>query len=100
MAIRLTLLKRWHLLKQPLMIWIIGIIGICGSDIAYITAVKYAPPAHVDFIDYLWPFLVILITGFFTQGTHHFSTYYCWISRVFRGIFITDRWKRFFRVAG
>lgn len=65
MSIRLTLTKRWHLLfKQPILIWIVGIIGVCGSDIAYVTAVKYAPPAHVDFIDYLWPFIVILFTSF------------------------------------
>lgn len=64
MSIRITLKKRWHLLKQPLWIWIVGILGVCGSDIAYVTAVKYAPPAHVDFIDYLWPFLVILFTSF------------------------------------
>jgi len=64
MAIRLTLTKKWHLLKQPLLVWVVGVIGVCGSDVAYLTAVKYAPPAHVDFIDYLWPFLVILFSGF------------------------------------
>lgn len=64
MSIRLTLTKSWYLVKQPLFIWILGIIGVCGSDVAYITAVKYAPPAHVDFIDYLWPFLVIVFSGF------------------------------------
>lgn len=65
MSVRLTLKKRWRVLtKQPIGIWIVGVIGVCGSDIAYITAVKYAPPAHVDFIDYLWPFLVILFSSF------------------------------------
>lgn len=64
MAVRLTVLKRWHLLKQPLIVWIVGVIGVCGSDVAYITAAKYAPPAHVDFIDYLWPFLVIIFSSF------------------------------------
>lgn len=64
MCIRLTLTRKWHLLKQPWLIWIIGVIGVCGSDVAYISAVKYAPPAHVDFIDYLWPFFVILFAGF------------------------------------
>jgi drug/metabolite transporter (DMT)-like permease len=65
MAVRLTIKKQWHILyKQPVFIWIVGVIGVCGSDVAYITAVKYAPPAHVDFIDYLWPFLVIVFSGF------------------------------------
>lgn len=65
MSIRLTLKKRWSILwKQPFLIWVVGVLGVCGSDIAYVSAVKYAPPAHVDFIDYLWPFLVIIFTGF------------------------------------
>ena len=64
MSIRLSMKKQWHLLvKQPRAVWMVGIIGVCGSDIAYITAVKYAPPAHVDFIDYLWPFLVIIFSS-------------------------------------
>lgn len=65
MSIRLTLKKQWSILwKQPYVVWLVGVVGVCGSDIAYVTAVKYAPPAHVDFIDYLWPFLVIIFTGF------------------------------------
>lgn len=71
MAIRLTLKKQWHLLKQPVLIWVVGVIGVCGSDVAYITAVKYAPPAHVDFIDFLWPFLVIVFSSFLPK--EHFS---------------------------
>jgi drug/metabolite transporter (DMT)-like permease len=64
MALRITLLKRWHLVKQPWFIWLVGVIGVCGSEVAYIMAVKYAPIAHVDFIDYLWPFLVIVLSSF------------------------------------
>jgi len=67
MALRITLLKRWCTLRQPWFIWVIGIVGVCGSDVAYVMAVKYAPPAHVDFIDYLWPFFVILFSGLFTK---------------------------------
>lgn len=64
MAVRVTVLKRWYLLKQPWFVWLAGIFGVCGSDVAYVTAVKYAPIAHVDFIDYLWPFLVIVLSSF------------------------------------
>lgn len=73
MAVRLTLTKRWHLIKQPIGIWLIGVIGVCGSDVAYITAMKYAPPAHVDFIDYLWPFLVIIFSGFLPRERFTFQ---------------------------
>lgn len=63
MAIRLTFMKRWHVLKQPWFVWLIGVLGVCGSDVAYVSAVKFAPPAHVDFIDYLWPFFVIIFSS-------------------------------------
>lgn len=62
--IRLLVTKRWSTVKQPIFVWIIGIAGVCGSDFSYMAAMQYAPPAHVDFIDYLWPFLLIIGTSF------------------------------------
>lgn len=63
-AIRLTLKRRWHLvLKQPLFIWLAGMLGICASDFAYIYGSQHAPIAHVDLIDYLWPCLAICFTS-------------------------------------
>lgn len=63
-AIRLTLRKRWSLvLKQPAFIWLGGILGICLSDFAYVYGAQYAPIAHVDLIDYLWPCLVVMFTS-------------------------------------
>ncbi len=63
-AIRLTKQKRWHsVLKQPAFIWGAGLLGICLSDFAYIYGAKYAPIAHVDLIDYLWPCLVVAFTS-------------------------------------
>ncbi len=67
MAIRFTYKKQWNMLKQPLIVWLIGVLGVCGSDFTYVMAMKYAPPAHVDFIDYLWPFMVIVFSGFLPQ---------------------------------
>lgn len=67
MLIRLTVTKQWRILKQPLLIWLIGIVGVCGSDFAYVAAMQYAPPAHVDLIEYLWPFLLIICTSFLPQ---------------------------------
>lgn len=63
-AFRLTKQKRWHLvLKQPAFIWIAGLMGICMSDFAYVYGAQYAPIAHVDLIDYLWPCLVVAFTS-------------------------------------
>jgi drug/metabolite transporter (DMT)-like permease len=54
----------WHtVLKQPAFIWLAGVAGICGSDFAYIYGTQYAPVAHVDLIDYLWPCLVVAFTS-------------------------------------
>lgn len=63
-AFRLTKHKRWHLvLRQPAFIWVAGFVGICMSDFAYIYGAQYAPIAHVDLIDYLWPCLVVAFTS-------------------------------------
>lgn len=63
-AVRLTRRKSWgSVLKQPAFIWIAGLSGICLSDFAYIYGTQYAPVAHVDLIDYLWPCLVVAFTS-------------------------------------
>ena len=62
-AVKLTVQKQWQRIKQPLLIWLVGVIGIYGNDLTYIAAFKYAPPAHVDLINYLWPIFVILGSG-------------------------------------
>ncbi|MEC7839365.1 MAG: EamA family transporter [Chlamydiota bacterium] len=52
-----------NLAKHPPFLWIIGIVGICGNEILYITSFKLAPPAGVDLITYLWPLMVILFSS-------------------------------------
>lgn len=62
-AVKLTLFRQWSTLKQPWFLWIIGILGIYGNDLFYILAFQHAPAAHADLINYLWPILVIVLTG-------------------------------------
>lgn len=63
-AVRLTVRRAWHtVLGQPALIWLVGLIGICGSDFAYIFGAQQAPIAHVDLIDYLWPCLAVAFTS-------------------------------------
>lgn len=62
-AVKLTLCRQWSTLKQPWFLWIIGILGIYGNDLLYILAFQHAPAAHADLINYLWPILVIVLTG-------------------------------------
>jgi len=67
-AAKLTAQKRWHVIKnQPYYIWLIGIIGVCGSDVTYIWAFEYAPAAHIDLLDDIWPFLVIIFSSIFAK---------------------------------
>ncbi len=63
-AFKLTIYHQWSQLKQPWFLCIIGFIGIYGNNLLYISAFRYAPAAQVDLINYLWPVLVILFTGF------------------------------------
>jgi len=51
-------------LKRPLYTWILGVIGIFGSEAFYVAAFKYAPAAHVDLINSLWPILVVICSIF------------------------------------
>lgn len=64
-ALRITLAKRWGaVLRQPVLAWIFGVAGICGSDFCYVLAAYTAPIAQVDLIDYLWPCIFVLFIGF------------------------------------
>lgn len=65
-AIRITLAKRWRvILKQPLFVWILGVVGICCGDFCYLLGAYSAPVAHIDLIDYIWPCLFVVIVSFF-----------------------------------
>ena len=73
-AVRLTIKRQWmRVLKQPLFIWVAGVMGICMSDFAYIFGSQHAPIAHVDLIDYLWPCFVIGFAGLIPNEKIHFQ---------------------------
>ena len=64
-AIRLTAIKKWQIiLQQKWYVWVVGVITICGSDFCYMFGSHFAPIAHVDLIDYLWPCLLVVFVGF------------------------------------
>ena len=67
-AARITYSKKWVIYKNhSYKIWLMGVIGVCGSDAAYMFAALKAPIIHVDLIDYIWPclstFFVSLLPG-------------------------------------
>ncbi|KTC99554.1 DMT family transporter [Legionella erythra] len=63
-AAHLTIRRQWHKLKQPWPLYLIGFIGIYGNQIFYVASFKYAPASHADLINYLWPLLILVMTGF------------------------------------
>ncbi len=63
-AIILTVKHQWYkILGQPLILWIVGLLGVYGNDVTFIAAFKYAPALHADLINYLWPIFVILFSS-------------------------------------
>lgn len=64
-CVKLTYQKRWHCIKKPPWgMWLIVIAGIYGNDLCLVTATKFAPPAHVHLLSYLWPTFVVVFSGF------------------------------------
>ncbi len=44
-------------------VWVVGITGIFGYHFAYFTALANAPAAQASLIAYLWPLLIVLLSG-------------------------------------
>jgi drug/metabolite transporter (DMT)-like permease len=44
-------------------VWLVGIGGLFGYHFAYFTALQLAPPAEASLIAYLWPLLIVLLSG-------------------------------------
>ena len=49
--------------RQPAGVWILSAVGILISQVIYIFALQNAPTAEANFINYLWPVMLILLTG-------------------------------------
>lgn len=47
----------------PPALWLIGIGGLFGYHFFYFSALRLAPPAQASLIAYLWPLLIVLLSG-------------------------------------
>ena len=47
----------------PRSVWAIGIGGLFGYHFFYFTALRLAPPAQASLVAYLWPLLIVLLSG-------------------------------------
>jgi drug/metabolite transporter (DMT)-like permease len=54
---------RLRLLRQPLRAIALGVGGLFGYHALYFAALKLAPPAEANLINYLWPLLIVIFSG-------------------------------------
>ena len=50
-------------LRQPVGVWLLGVLGLFGYHFSYFTALKNAPPIEAGLIAYLWPLLIVLFSA-------------------------------------
>ncbi len=62
-CVYLSFTHQWSKLKQPLMLWIVGILCFSATNIFYVYAFQNAPEEQADLIIYLWPLLTVLFSG-------------------------------------
>lgn len=53
----------WRALRQPPLVWLLGVGGLFGYHAVYFAALRAAPPAEASLIAYLWPLLIVLLSG-------------------------------------
>jgi drug/metabolite transporter (DMT)-like permease len=50
-------------LRQPPIVWIVGVGGLFGYHALYFLALRLAPPAEAGLLNYLWPLLIVLFSS-------------------------------------
>lgn len=50
-------------LRQPLLVWLVGVGGLFGYHALYFLALRLAPPAEAGLLNYLWPLLIVLLSS-------------------------------------
>lgn len=57
------------LFRQPLAFWLQAIAGLFGYHALYFFALRLAPAAEANLINYLWPLLIVLLSAFVPGGS-------------------------------
>lgn len=50
-------------LRQPPLVWLVGVGGLFGYHALYFAALRRAPPAQASLIAYLWPLLIVVLSA-------------------------------------
>ena len=51
-------------LRQPPEVWALGVGGLFGYHALFFLALRLAPPAEAQLVNYLWPILIVLLSAF------------------------------------
>lgn len=54
----------WRSLRAPWPALLLSTLGLFGYHALYFYALKHAPPVEANLINYLWPLLIVLLSGF------------------------------------
>jgi drug/metabolite transporter (DMT)-like permease len=60
--------KRFSVFVQPLSFWLSAIAGLFVYHALYFVALRLAPAADANLINYLWPLLIVLLSGLVPGG--------------------------------
>ena len=60
--------RRFSLMIQPLPFWLLAIAGLFAYHALYFVALRLAPAAEANLINYLWPLLIVLLAGLLPGG--------------------------------
>ena len=55
-------------LRQPGIVWLVGVGGLFGYHFFYFLALRNAPPVEASLIAYLWPLLIVLFSALLPGG--------------------------------
>src|SRR6202020_2676373 len=50
-------------LRQPALVWMVGVGGLFGYHALYFLALRFAPPAEAGLVNYLWSLLIVLFSS-------------------------------------
>jgi drug/metabolite transporter (DMT)-like permease len=50
-------------LRQPPIVWMVGVGGLFGYHALYFLALRLGPPAEAGLLNYLWPLLIVLFSS-------------------------------------
>ena len=54
---------RLGVLRQPPLVWLLGVGGLFGYHALYFAALRWAPPVEASLVNYLWPLLIVVFSG-------------------------------------